>query len=167
MNSAHFHLLVNHFPIIVPIIALLILVGGFIFRSEIVKRTALVLFVFGAVATFPTMFSGEEAEEIVEKIPGITESVIEHHEEMAETFAFSNYGLGLLALFALWAEWKKKSFAKLTIYVIAIFAIVVIFLGSRAGTSGGEIRHTEIRDSYQMNMNNNQNVDLEKEDNDD
>jgi hypothetical protein len=40
MNEAHFHLAVNHLPIIIPGIAALILAGGFIFKSDIVMRTA-------------------------------------------------------------------------------------------------------------------------------
>jgi hypothetical protein len=45
----------------------------------------------------------------------------------------------------LWASWKGKSFAKLLSFVILALSLVVLFLGKQTGTSGGEIRHTEIR----------------------
>ena len=38
MNGAHVHLLLNHFPIIVMIVGFLIMVGGFLFKSEILKN---------------------------------------------------------------------------------------------------------------------------------
>lgn len=145
MNDAHFHLLVNHLPILVPILGLIVLLGGFIFRSAIVKRVGYVLFIIGAIATLPSMFSGEGAEEVVENIPGVTENFIEEHEEIAETFALLSYILGAVSLLALWANWKQKGFAAILSYVVLVLSIFVIYFGKVTGTTGGEIRHTEIR----------------------
>ncbi len=145
MNDAHLHLLVNHFPIIVPVVGLLVLIAGYMFKSESVKTTALGIFVLGALMTIPAMFTGEGAEEIAEKIPGITRDIIHHHEEMAEKFAFMSYFLGLLSLFGLWGRWKKKAFIGY-IYGTALFvAVTNMYFASQAGASGGEVRHTEIR----------------------
>ena len=66
MNQAHFHLMVNHLPIIFPIVGTIVLFGGFMLRSEIIKRVAYTIFIFGAIATFPAFLSGEGAEEVVE-----------------------------------------------------------------------------------------------------
>lgn len=44
------------------------------------------------------MYTGEGAEEIAEKLPGVTDQLIHKHEEQAETFAILNYILGLVAL---------------------------------------------------------------------
>lgn len=144
MNQAHFHLVTNHLPIIVPIIGLLVLIGGFIFRSEIVKRTAFFIFVFGAICTVPAFFSGEGAEEIVEHIEGMSHHTIHEHEEVAELFAILSYLLGFTALVALWANWKQKSFANILSFVVLIFSVVVLFFAQKTGASGGEIRHPEI-----------------------
>jgi uncharacterized membrane protein len=145
MNQAHFHLLVNHLPIIVPIIGVVVLLSGIIFRSEIVKRVAYFVFIIGAMATLPSMLSGEGAEEVAENLPGVTENFIHEHEENAETFALFSYVLGAFALIALWANWKRKPFSNLLSYVLLVLSLVVIFLGKQTGTTGGEIRHTEIR----------------------
>jgi hypothetical protein len=48
MNDAHLHLVFNHFPIIVPIVGMIILIVGFFSNSDVVKRTALGVFVLGA-----------------------------------------------------------------------------------------------------------------------
>lgn len=145
MNQAHFHLLVNHLPIIVPIIGVVVLLSGIIFRSEIVKRVAYFVFIIGALATLPSMLSGEGAEEVAEGLPGVTENFIHEHEDAAETFALLSYILGAFALFSLWANWKRKSFSNLLSFVLLAFSLMVIFLGKQTGTTGGEIRHTEIR----------------------
>jgi uncharacterized membrane protein len=145
MNQAHFHLMVNHLPIILPIAGVVVLVGGMIVRSELVKRMAYLLFSIGAVAALSAMTSGEGAEEVVENIAGVTENYIHEHEEKAEVFALMSYILGALSLVGLWASWKGKSYAKLLAFAILALSLVVLFLGKQTGTSGGEIRHTEIR----------------------
>ncbi|MDP4798122.1 MAG: hypothetical protein NWR50_04595 [Crocinitomicaceae bacterium] len=145
MNQAHFHLMVNHLPIILPIAGVVVLVGGMIVRSELVKRMAYILFSIGAVAALSAMTSGEGAEEVVENIAGVTENYIHEHEEKADVFALMSYILGALSLVGLWASWKGKRFSKLLSFAILVLSLVVLFLGKQTGTSGGEIRHTEIR----------------------
>lgn len=145
MNEAHFHLMVNHLPIILPIAGVIVLVGGMFVRSEIVKRMAYLLFTIGAFACMAAMASGEGAEEIAENLPGVTENFIHEHEEKAEVFALVSYILAALSLVGLWASWKGKGFAKLLSYGILTLSLVVLFLGKQTGTSGGEVRHSEIR----------------------
>lgn len=145
MNDAHFHLVFNHFPIIVPIVGMLILIVGFFVDSDVVKRTAFGVFIFGAIMTFPAMFTGEGAEEVAEKLSGITHDIIHEHEEKAEVFAILSYILGLLSIGALWASLKQKSFANILSIAVLLLGLVGFYLGRQVGTSGGEIRHTEIR----------------------
>lgn len=94
MNEAHWHLVVNHLPIIFPLVGVIVIMTGFISKSEAVKRTAFMIFILGAFASIAAMSTGEGAEEIAEKITGITENDIERHEEAAETFAMLSYILG-------------------------------------------------------------------------
>ncbi len=145
MNEAHWHLVLNHLPIIVPMIGLLVMLGGHIFQGEAVKRTAYFIFIFGALATIPAFATGEGAEETIENIPGISEQLIKTHEEMADTFAILSYLLGAISLLGLWANLQKKSFANLLSFATMIFCVVVLFFAKQTGTTGGEIRHTEIR----------------------
>ena len=149
MNQAHFHLVVNHFPIIAPIIGFLVLIGAFLFRSEIIKRTAYLILIFGALVTVVAFSSGEEAEDVIENLPGVEEKFIEIHEESAEVFAILSYTLGGLALVGFWASWKEKSFSNFLAIAIILFGIVVLFFATETGTSGGEIRHVEIRGDFQ------------------
>lgn len=145
MNEAHWHLVVNHLPIIFPLVGVIIMVTGLISQSEAVKRTAFMIFIFGAFATIAAMATGEGAEEVVEKISGVTENYIKTHEESAETFAIFSYILGGISLFGLLASFKKKNFSPIIAIGTLLFAMVVLFFAKKAGTTGGEIRHTEIR----------------------
>ena len=67
----------------------------------------------------------------------------------SEKLAVVLYALGAISLFGLYANLKNHSKAKLTSYVALLIAIVGVVLAKSVGTSGGEIRHTEIRANIQ------------------
>ncbi|MGE6354883.1 hypothetical protein ACQKCJ_13540 [Flavobacterium sp. NPDC079362] len=145
MNGAHYHLVLNHLPIIIPIVGLLVLIGGFIVKSEIVKRTAYCIFILGAITAFSAIATGDGAEDVVKQIEGITKSLIHEHEEKAEVFALLSYVLGIGSIVALWSNWKKKSYATYIALAIMVYCMAVLYFGQQTGTTGGEIRHSEIR----------------------
>ncbi len=155
MNGAQLHLVVNHLPIIFPIVGLIVMITGLISKSKAVKRTAFMIFIFGSLASIVAMTTGEGAEEIVEKINGVTENYIENHEETAETFAILSYVLGGISLLGLWASFKQKTFSNIFAIGTLTFAFVVLFFGKQTGTTGGEIRHTEIRNGNDFPANKN------------
>lgn len=144
MQPAHFHLLFNHLPIIIPFVGLFVMALSYFFRSETVERIAYAIFILAAIGTLPAFFTGETAEEAIEKLPGISKSLIHEHEEIAETFAVLCYVLGGIAFVGLWASWKKMRIAGLLRIATIAVGLVVIFLSYRTGYSGGEIRHPEI-----------------------
>src|SRR5690554_4328354 len=164
MNGAHWHLVVNHLPIIFPIVGVIVMITGLISKSEAVKRTAFMIFILVALATIATMTTGEGAEEIVEKINGVTKNYIESHEETAETFALLSYILGSISLLGLWASFKQKTFSNIIAIVTLVFAFVVLFFGKQTGTTGGEIRHTEIRSGNSIPAIENNNDEKDKDD---
>lgn len=150
MNDAHIHLIFNHLPIIIPMVGLLVLFANIFVRSEIVQRVAYLILILGALATIPAFFTGEGAEEVVEDMAGITKDIIHEHEETAETFAILSYILGAFSLLGLWANLKRKSFSVWLGYLIFAFGFVVLVFAQQTGTTGGEIRHSEIRDGFDI-----------------
>lgn len=146
MNEAHLHLILNHLPIIIPVVGILIVIAALIAKSEVVVRTGLLVFVFGALCTFPAMFTGDQAEDMVEELPGVSHEQIHHHEEHAESFALASYILGVVSLFGVWASMKQKSFKQGITYSAIIICVVALFLAQQTGTSGGRIRHPEINE---------------------
>lgn len=164
MNGAHWHLVVNHLPIIFPVVGAIVMVTGLISKSEAVKRTAYLIFIIGAIGSIAAMSTGEEAEEVVENISGISENLIGNHEETAETFSIMSYVLGGISLLGLWASFKQKSFSNIIVIVSILFASVVLFFAKQTGTTGGEIRHTEIRNVNSASPTENNNKEKGKED---
>lgn len=145
MNDAHLHMVVNHFPIIGIILGFGILVTGIFLKNNSVKNTAYCLFIVGAIFAAVSMATGEGAEEIAEKLPSVTDQIIHEHEEMAEKLAIVLYALGLVSLIGLYLNFKNHAKANLISYLAVLIAVVGVFLGKQTGTTGGEIRHTEIR----------------------
>lgn len=145
MNGAHWHLAFSHLPIIIPIVGILIMIGGILIRSNILKLAAYCIFILGALTAIVALSTGEGAEEVVEKIGGIDEQLIKVHEEVAEIFASLLSILGVFSLIGLWASWNEKSFANYIAYSALLIALVSLYYAKQTGTTGGEIRHTEIR----------------------
>ena len=148
MNDAHLHLVVNHFPIIGTILALGILIVGLFLKNNSVKNTAYVLFITAAIFALVSMQTGEGAEEMVEDFPGIGKAIIHEHEELAEKLAIVLYLLGGISILGLILNVKNHAKAKFISVVAVIIAIPAVYVSTLVGTSGGEIRHTEIRENY-------------------
>ena len=163
MNAAHWHLTVNHLPLIFPIVGALVLTVGFIIKSDAVKRTSFLIFIFGALASIAAMSTGEGAEEVIEQLGINSNNFIETHEEIAETFSILSYVLGAVSLFGMWVNIKRLSFSNTLNWAILAFSIAVMMVGKETGTTGGEIRHTEIRTSENQPSSNLQNTE-EKDD---
>jgi len=147
MNQAHYHLLLNHLPIIGTLIGIFTLAAGFFLKSSHVKRTALVIFVFAAGCAIPAFLTGEGAEEVIEEMPGVTEAVIEEHEDLAAIFIWLTSALGLVALLTLISDLRAMGLNKLLYGLTAVLAMATMVLAQQVGTTGGKIRHTEIRTS--------------------
>ena len=145
MNQAHLHMVVNHFPIIGIIIGMIVLGVGIATKSVLSKRIGGLILIGSSLFTFPSFETGEGAEEIVENLPGVSENLIEKHEELAEQFMGFVWAIILIGVLSLLSEWKMKKFTNwlyISLFVTSIFAT---YFAKQVGTSGGEIRHTEIR----------------------
>jgi uncharacterized membrane protein len=138
-------MVVNHFPIIGTILGLGILITGIILKNNSVKNTAYVLFIVAAIFAAFSMGTGEGAEEMVEDMPTVGKQIIHEHEEMAEKLAIVLYVLGVISLAGLILSYLKNAKATLLSYVALVVAVVGVFFAQQTGTTGGEVRHTEIR----------------------
>lgn len=157
MNDAHLHMVVNHFPIIGTIFGLGILIAGIVLKNKSIQNTAYVLFVIAAVFGFFSMSTGEGAEEMVEDFPGIGKAIIHEHEEIAEKLAIVLYLLSGISILGLILNVQRHSKAKFISFVAVVVAVLGVYLATLVGTSGGEIRHTEIREESVLNVANDTN----------
>ena len=145
MNDAHLHLIVNHFPIVGTIFGAGILVVGLFLKNNIVKNIAYSLFMVTAIFGFLSIYTGEGAEEIVEDFPNIGKKIIHEHEELAEKLALILYILGAFSMIGLYSNFKNHAKSSLISVIVLILALISLFFVQQTSTSGGEIRHTEIR----------------------
>jgi hypothetical protein len=133
----------NHLPVLGVPFGLILLCAGMLRHSDELKKTALLIFVVAALLAVPVYFTGEPAEESVENLPGVTENFIERHEDRALFSLISVALLGAVSLIALVRRHKGLSAPALPL-VLALAVISTFSLGLTA-SAGGEIRHTEIR----------------------
>ena len=145
MDSTHLHLILNHFPIIGSVIAVFILMYGS-YRDYIpLQKVSLVLMVILAIIAIPVFLTGEPAGESVENLPGVTEALIEAHEEAAELAIWVMEFTGLLAFVALWLLTGQKKAANISVYLVILAGWLSFAMMARTGYLGGQIRHSEIR----------------------
>ena len=145
MNGAHLHLLVNHIPIVGTIFGMLILLSGILLKNAIVKQTGLATLIFAAISISAALLSGDPAGDAVKGLPGVTEALIEHHENIAYSSLWALVPMGIIAALAFYSYWKKEKAGNALSVVTFFLSLVVIGLMSWVGLTGGEIRHTEIR----------------------
>lgn len=152
MSDLHLHLVLNHFPLIGLIIGALVLLFGFLLRKELIKETALGIFIFSAIMALVVNYTGEGAEHAIENLPGINEQYIETHEDAAELFLIMMLVLGGTSLITLFLAIKKMQLAVYGYILVILLVIATAFAAKDVGTSGGEIRHTEIRPEGTLNQ---------------
>ncbi len=155
MDATHLHLVLSHFPIIGTLIGIVILAYGLVSKNIDIQKVALATFILMALFAIPVFLTGEEAEETVERLPGISEQLIENHEELAEKAIWLMGFLGILSVSSFFAIFKKLSFAKTITVITLIVSLGTFGVFAQVGNLGGQIRHTEISDaSYNAQINN-------------
>lgn len=149
MNAPHFHLLANHVVILAVMLGIPLMLAGLMRQSKDLKRAAMLFFLLAAALVLPVHESGESSEEVVEKLPGVSETLIEEHEEAAELARLLTVLLGIGALAGLaatrapegngggWRSWVPRA--------LLVLAVVDAAALARTGNLGGQIRHSEIR----------------------
>lgn len=150
MNSAQIHLLVNHVPVFGVFFGLIALGWSIWKGSREMRLVAVGLFVISGLFAWIATTTGEGAEEMVEHLSGVKESLIERHEDAAEvTNVFIMIlALGAAALEALAhfkAQLLKPQWLKWGHTAVLGLAVLTSGLLIRTAHLGGQIRHTEIR----------------------
>jgi len=145
MNWAHVHLLINHFPVIGVLGVLLVFVYGQVRKSDEVKLLGLGLFVLIALITIAVYFTGGAAESVVKNLPGVTQSSIGAHEEMALLALVLMELLGVAAMGGLFLFRKSSAFPQWYIVLVLVIGLATAAVVGLTANLGGQIRHTEIR----------------------
>ena len=103
-----------------------------------VRITSLGIIIVAVVGGLIAFQTGEQAEETVENIAGISHDSIEAHEEAGEISNVFFIGLGLLSIVAVYFEMKKKIFSKQVLIAVLALSLITFYFVARTATLGGE-----------------------------
>lgn len=147
MNTAHYHLLLSHVPVIGMAFALLLNIWSLLKNSHDLKIATLLFYAVSGLFAIPVYFTGDSSEQIVKTVPGITESLIEPHEETALYFFIGICIIGIIAVAGLLFGKKSKIFLHRVIFIIMFLALANSYFAVMTAYTGGKIRHSEIEKS--------------------
>jgi uncharacterized membrane protein len=145
MNDAHFHLLVNHFPVVGTIFSTLILSYGLLYKNNIVKNTGLVLYIVTALFAVPAYLTGKGAVDILQSIGQKNDFFIQEHETMAANATWLCISIAILSFGILLNKNLKKNYLSALLKVVLIAGLFNSALMVITSNYGGMIRHSEIR----------------------
>ncbi len=151
MSQTHLHLMISHLPIFGSILGALILMFGLWNKSKQTYIAAYFLFIISAVGGTIAYFTGESAEESVERLQGISKNTIHVHEDSALLTLVSILVLGALSVFSLVATYKENFLARKAATATLIISLISFGFAARTGWLGGKIRHSEIVKSSVQN----------------
>jgi len=145
VDAVHIHLVVNHIPGILTISGVMLLLFSLFNNKREYRNVAFGAFLIAAVFTLISFESGENAEDIVENLAGVTHDVIENHEHAAETARWFMLVIGVAGLAGLtyFRDDKRRGF-RLFLYTSIIIGVIAIGYLVYTGYLGGLIRHTEL-----------------------
>ena len=147
MDLTHLHLLITHLPIFGSILGAFVLVNGLWTHSDHTRVAAYYLFIIASFGACISYLTGESAEETVENIQAVSESMIEQHEDSALFTLIVLIALGLLSAIAIFLNSIKSRFSKPMSIFILVISLLSFGLVARTGYLGGQIRHTELGNS--------------------
>lgn len=144
MDHTHIHLLINHLPVIGSILGVVVLVQAVWTRNAQTSAAAFNLFIISAVGAGIAYYTGEAAEETVERIQGISENTINTHEDMALYALVSIIVLGVFSILGHLYLIKEFRLNRSLAWIILFIGLISFGLMARTGYTGGQIRHTEL-----------------------
>ena len=143
MNAAHVHLMLNHFSVIGSIFWLVLLAVAMVRNCRELITVSFACLASVAIISIPVYFTGKPAENVIEHLAGVSEEIVERHEEAAQ-FAFTGIEcVGALALAGLWlfrTEPPPRWFLAILLVGSLLTAGAMIYTANR----GRQIRHPEI-----------------------
>ena len=144
---SHVHMIVNHFPTVGFVFALVFYITALVMNNVVMKRSSLVLFVICGILGVPTYVTGNASMWALTDppIPGVSKALINAHRDMALWMLFGLAFTGVAAWVELWRFRHLGRFSNRSLYVVLAFAIITLGVMAETGHRGGQINHPEIR----------------------
>jgi uncharacterized membrane protein len=143
MDAVHVHLLLAHVPVVGAFGVVFLLLLALLRRSSEFARAALYVAVIIAFAAGAVFLTGEAAEDTVERIPGVLESAIEVHEDVAGVALWSTVVFGALAAGML-VGFRRREIPRSVMGAVLVVSLALGGILGYTANLGGQIRHPEL-----------------------
>lgn len=145
MNPAQLHLVFTHLPIVGLGFAVIFNIISIVRKSRELQKLSLWFYLLIGVVALPAYITGDDAGKLLETYPGITKDIIEHHENIALFFFIGLMFITALSATALYITKTRANLLKQFSMYLLFAALLVSILAVLTGSSGGAIRHTEVK----------------------
>jgi uncharacterized membrane protein len=144
-SAPHWHLVLNHLPLVGTLVAVCLLAGAWAAGSRDVTRASLLLFVVLALVAIPTFTTGAAARWALQDAPDISARAVSAHQDAALVALAALLVTGWLAWFALWRDRRRltiDAWSRPAVLGLGTMALALMLWTARLG---GDIHHGEIR----------------------
>jgi glucan phosphoethanolaminetransferase (alkaline phosphatase superfamily) len=142
----YLHLLLNPIPIYGLGAGLIALIAAVVSRSRAANICALIVVMVSAASAWPVFEFGEAGYDIMYSRSDETgDAWLAEHKNRAERLIYWFYGLGALAVLAIFAplKWPKSSLP--TAIAVLVVGCVVLGMAGYIAYPAGKVRHSELR----------------------
>lgn len=141
MNPTHIHLLITHLPIFGSLLGALVLAFALWKKSDHTKTAAYLIIIISALGGTVAYLTGEDAEESVEHLDGVSHERIEEHEDSA-VFAFGALLVtGAASIGGIFLIARKSPSERMVAVAVLVISAITFSIAARTGYLGGQIRH--------------------------
>jgi len=145
MNPTHWHLALNHVPVVgFAGLSILLFVAWFR-RSRELTLVTLVLLLPVAFSALPVFLTGDSAKHMVQGLPAVSDRLEEEHEEISRLALASALASAAASLVMLATARRGNPIPSQLVFGLAIVCAVSFILMAWTANLGGQIRHSEIR----------------------
>lgn len=145
MTAAHFHLALNHIPVLGSVFGTLLLAYGLWRDQEAVQNLILGFLVLVGAVAIPVYLTGEPAEEIVEGLAGVSHDAIEVHESWGKYALIASILTGAASLLVLTLRLVGRRLARWMVPSVLVLSLLTTGVMVYTASLGGKINHEELR----------------------
>ena len=145
LNAAHLHLMLNHIPILGSIFITILLIVALIYRNVFLQKVTLWSLVVVALFTAVTYLTGDKSQDLVQNVPGVSDTMLHLHEKAAQLGLLLMFVTGIIALAGAFFYRHKPALPKPLLTAVLIILLLNSGVFAYIGFLGGQILHPEIR----------------------
>lgn len=145
MSAAHFHLMLNHIPLLGLVFGAVLLAYGLRRGAEDVQKASLSLLAVAGLSAIAVYLTGEPAEEVVEGLAGVSHDAMEAHEAWGLYALIAGIATGMVALGTLLVGWMRERLGRGAVVLTLVLALLSSSLIGYTANLGGKISHPELR----------------------